>query len=52
MRVLLLVGADVAPITGMVLGKLTAALQRVCANPANPHFNHYLFESLAVLVRR
>lgn len=51
MRVLSVIGADVAPMTGAVLQQLTAALQRVCKNPANPHFNHYLFECLALLVR-
>jgi len=51
MRVLLLIGADVAPIATLVLSKLTSALTTVCANPSNPQFNHYLFECLAVLVR-
>ena len=51
MRVLILIGNDVAPITELVLNKFTKALQRVCANPANPQFNHYLFECLAVLIR-
>lgn len=51
MRVLILIGNDVAPIAELVLNKFTMALQRVCANPANPQFNHYLFECLAVLVR-
>lgn len=31
---------------------LTSILNEVCRNPKNPKFNHYLFESLAVLVRR
>ncbi|KAL3536696.1 hypothetical protein ACH5RR_000062 [Cinchona calisaya] len=31
---------------------LTAVLNRVCENPKNPLFNHYLFESVAVLIRR
>ncbi|KAK4789380.1 hypothetical protein SAY86_020699 [Trapa natans] len=31
---------------------LTSVLNEVCKNPKNPMFNHYLFESIAVLVRR
>lgn len=31
---------------------LTSVLNRVCKNPKNPVFNHYLFEAVAVLVRR
>ncbi len=51
MRMLVVVGADIAPVTELVLQHLTAALVRVCKNPVNPHYNHYLFESIAVLVR-
>ncbi|KAL6575622.1 hypothetical protein OROHE_000999 [Orobanche hederae] len=31
---------------------LATILNRVCENPKNPIFNHYLFESVALLVRR
>lgn len=31
---------------------LATVLNRVCENPKNPVFNHYLFESVAVLIRR
>ncbi|CAI0469640.1 unnamed protein product [Linum tenue] len=31
---------------------LTTILNQVCKNPKNPIFNHYLFESVAILVRR
>jgi exportin-2 (importin alpha re-exporter) len=51
MRSLATAGADVIPITGIVFSKLATALERVCKNPRNPMFNHYLFESIAVLVR-
>ena len=30
---------------------LAAMLQRVCQNPTQPGFNHYLFESVAALIR-
>jgi exportin-2 (importin alpha re-exporter) len=51
MRALIRVGEDILPVTEIVLSKLTAALGRVAANPRNPQFNHYLFESISVLVR-
>lgn len=51
MRLLVLLGPDIGQAATFVLGKLTSALERVCKNPANPQFNHYLFESLAVIVR-
>ena len=51
MKVLPVIGTDVLPLVGPVMSKLTTALARVCAKPMNPHFNHYLFESLAVLVK-
>ena len=51
MRMLLLVDKDIGPITQLVLSHLTKALERVCKNPINPYYNHYLFESLAVLIK-
>jgi len=51
MRALSVVKEDVVAITELVLNKLTGALGRVCKNPKNPQYNHYLFESIAVLVR-
>jgi exportin-2 (importin alpha re-exporter) len=51
MRALVRVGKDIIPVTQVVIAKLTAALGRVAKNPRNPQFNHYLFESIAVLVR-
>jgi exportin-2 (importin alpha re-exporter) len=51
MRALSRAGEDVIPITGIVFNKLAAALERVCKNPRNPSYNHYLFESIAALVR-
>jgi exportin-2 (importin alpha re-exporter) len=51
MRILSLLGPEVRPVVPLILNKLTAALERVCKNPSNPHFNHYLFESVALLVK-
>uniref|UniRef100_A0A0C9S7F6 TSA: Wollemia nobilis Ref_Wollemi_Transcript_13726_3457 transcribed RNA sequence n=1 Tax=Wollemia nobilis TaxID=56998 RepID=A0A0C9S7F6_9CONI len=46
----------IADLTGELaiacLTGLTSILNEVCKNPKNPTFNHYLFESVAALVRR
>lgn len=42
---------DLLQVVQVVLEKLTAALARVAKNPKNPQYNHYLFESIAVLIR-
>ena len=47
LRVMVVLGNDILP----VITHLTTSLSRVCAKPMNPHFNHYLFECLAVLVK-
>ncbi|GMI29752.1 hypothetical protein TeGR_g12222 [Tetraparma gracilis] len=51
MRSLAVIAEDVKPVTEMIMSKLTAALGLVCKNPSNPRYNHFLFESIAVLVR-
>eukprot|EP01033_Poteriospumella_lacustris_P003053 gene3054-2234_t len=51
MRTLSIAGADVIPVTQLILSHLTSALERACKNPVNPHYNHYLFESIALLIR-
>jgi exportin-2 (importin alpha re-exporter) len=51
MRLLTVLGSDIQPITELVLNHLTISLERICKNPANPFFNHYLFECIALLVR-
>lgn len=51
MRALSRAGEDVIPVTDIVFNRLAAALERVCKNPRNPSYNHYLFESIAALVR-
>eukprot|EP01038_Epipyxis_sp_PR26KG_P004977 gene4977-6960_t len=51
MRMLLVIGSDISPATELVLKHLMTSLERVCKNPVNPHFDHYLFESLAILIK-
>lgn len=35
----------------IILKQLTNVLNRICKNPQNPSFNHYLFETIAVLIK-
>ena len=51
MRGLSVADEDVIQVTQIVLERLTEVLTRVAKNPRNPQFNHYMFESIAVLVR-
>lgn len=51
MRILSVANEEILPATQAVLDKLTASLGRVAKNPRNPRYNHYLFESIAVLIR-
>ncbi|MFQ6619871.1 hypothetical protein Gotur_000158 [Gossypium turneri] len=45
--------ADISSeIAGPCIAGLTSILNEVCKNPRNPIFNHYLFESVAILIRR
>jgi exportin-2 (importin alpha re-exporter) len=51
MRILMVANEDVVPATQVVLSRLTDSLTRVAKNPRNPRYNHWLFESIAVLIR-
>jgi exportin-2 (importin alpha re-exporter) len=51
MRILMVANEDVVPATQIVLSKLTDSLTRVAKNPRNPRYNHWLFESIAVLIK-
>mmetsp|Transcript_11110 Transcript_11110/g.12872 ORF Transcript_11110/g.12872 Transcript_11110/m.12872 type:complete len:995 (+) Transcript_11110:161-3145(+) len=42
---------DIVQVTQIVLEKLNAALFVVAKNPRNPQYNHYMFESIAILVK-
>ncbi|DBA04462.1 TPA: hypothetical protein N0F65_010058 [Lagenidium giganteum] len=50
MRVLNVAREDILPFTDIAVNKLTNILNKICANPSNPSFSHYLFESLSVLI--
>jgi len=42
---------DILQVVQIVLEKLTGAVFVVAKNPRNPQYNHYMFESIAVLVK-
>lgn len=39
------------PFMGVALPRLTEILTQVAKNPSKPHFNHYLFETLALSIK-
>lgn len=51
MRTLVTAKAQILSSTQTVVTRLTSALARVAGNPQNPHYNHYLFESIALLIK-
>lgn len=51
MRVSVVAEQAMAPYVQVCVDALNTILGRVCANPTNPTFNHYLFETVASLVK-
>ena len=51
MRTVVFVGPAIAPIAPLALRQLSNILLNVARNPTQPGFNHYLFESIAALVK-
>ena len=51
MRILVILRQDSAPLVEIILSKLTNIISVISKSPSNPKFNHYAFESLAILVR-
>lgn len=51
MRSLATANEDIIPVANGIATKLTATIARIGKDPSNPQFSHYLFESLAILVR-
>lgn len=51
MRVISTLKETVVPLTEVILGRLAEKLRLVMKNPTKPHFNHYLFESICVMIR-
>ena len=44
-------GLQIAPVAPLCLERMAAMLLQVCQNPTQPMFNHYLFESVAALIK-
>jgi len=42
---------SIIQVVEIVLGKLTTSLEVVAKNPRNPSYNHYMFESISVLLK-
>ena len=42
---------QIAPVAAQALQALADRLMRVCENPQQPGFNHFLFEAVAALIR-
>ena len=51
MRLVAFVGTSVGPIVVPALTQLAQILGQVARNPTQPGFNHYLFESIAALIK-
>jgi exportin-2 (importin alpha re-exporter) len=51
LRIVAVAKERIGPVAGDIIGALTKVLTRVCANPANPTFNHTLFETIASIMR-
>tara|TARA_B110000977_G_scaffold100003_1_gene131240 strand:+ start:15818 stop:18799 length:2982 start_codon:yes stop_codon:yes gene_type:complete len=51
MRVITVLDTDVKPVALICLQKLSSQLLETCQNPKNPTFSHYLFESVAGVLK-
>ena len=51
MRLISFMGDGIKPIAGVCLERLSGMVMETCKNPRNPTFSHYLFESVAALVK-
>lgn len=51
MRVIIISKADMMPFVGDIIDGLVKLITTISTNPSNPKFNHYVFESLAAVVR-
>ena len=51
LRIAVVAGEHMGPYVTTCVDELKGHLTRVCENPSNPSFNHYIFEAIAALVR-
>jgi len=50
MRVVATSQEEVIPYSAQIVNALVAILGKICKNPTNPSFNHYLFESISATI--
>lgn len=50
MKVIAVADSTVVRLTEVILSSLSAVINKVCRNPTNPNFCHFLFEALAALI--
>ncbi|KAJ3103005.1 importin-alpha export receptor [Phlyctochytrium planicorne] len=50
-RLIATLSADITDFVRELLTKLTLILELISTNPSNPKFNHFIFESIALLIR-
>jgi len=51
LRIILTARSDILPFASPIATELNKFVEITCKNPSNPRFTHYLFESIASLVR-
>ena len=51
MRVIALSREETLPFANEIITELGRIIRIISKNPSNPKFNHYVFESLAALIR-
>merc|ERR1719204_3081347 len=51
MRCCMVLGTSIQPLVKDIIGKIAEKLAIVCKNPSKPQFNHYLFETICVLLK-
>lgn len=51
LKTIVLLQGDFIPYLQQVLNQIMVKLNEVCKNPSKPHFNHYLFETIALSVK-
>ena len=51
MRVVSTAAEEIIPYSGKCVQALVTILAKICRNPTNPSFNHYLFETIGALIK-
>lgn len=51
MRIVSVAKEDILPLASKCMTMLVNILAKICKNPTNPTFNHYLFETIAAIIK-